>query len=301
MDDYVHEEGGEDNTIWEDDLGSGGWEPIDFASNPVKVSFNKVDEMLLKTLREEAKVIADRVRQILGVPNGRKMRSVPLQRLFNLWFSPDLVHTILLRVNKSFIVEDQVSAAELYAFMQVEMYLSAYNTFPSKFFSNSMRYPEARECLPETRYKAILAAMQKSQNQLSPGVRDGHWIHPYKLDDDVVKISASTKEIGRTIAFVPNITLCCTDDHHEQGRNRAEVEALGFAWINNPKKRVGSVQHTMVSVATDLIVGRDLERLGGSTNASTLRLIVSLGGRDRGDLNVPLNLTNRIDVDRGYR
>ena len=134
MDDYVHEEGGEDNTIWEDDLGSGGWEPIDFASNPVKVSFNKVDEMLLKTLREEAKVIADRVRQILGVPNGRKMRSVPLQRLFNLWFSPDLVHTILLRVNKSFIVEDQVSAAELYAFMQVEMYLSAYNTFPSKFF-----------------------------------------------------------------------------------------------------------------------------------------------------------------------
>ena len=143
--------------------------------------------------------------------------------------------------------------------------------------------------------------MQKSQNQLSPGVRDGHWIHPYKLDDDVVKISASTKEIGRTIAFVPNITLCCTDDHHEQGRNRAEVEALGFAWINNPKKRVGSVQHTMVSVATGLIVGRDLERLGGSTNASTLRLIVSLGGRDRGDLNVPLNLTNRIDVDRGYR
>ena len=70
MDDYVHEEGGEDNTIWEDDLGSGGWEPIDFASNPVKVSFNKVDEMLLKTLREEAKVIADRVRQILSVPNG---------------------------------------------------------------------------------------------------------------------------------------------------------------------------------------------------------------------------------------
>jgi hypothetical protein len=238
------------------------------------------------------------------VPAETPPKSIPLKKIYRLWFDSDLFRVLLQRINKSFVESKRVSSSEFFAWMKVELVIAAYGTHPDNYFDPNYAelYPTASKGMQYTRYNEILNALKKSERDLAPDTGVPIWRGVQSLDMDIVNLEASMRETARNIAFVPNITIVCLDDHHEQLRNRQAVRDTGFAWINNPAKRVGSVLHSMASACTGIHFGGDSQRISdsGKADASTKRLLTSLAGRDLCAETHVLHYSNRVDVDRGY-
>ena len=82
-----HSDGSEDEvtTNWAEDLTHGAWERIGFDIQDVQVVCNNVDNISLETLKEEAKVIAARVKHALGLRTNASVASVPVEKIYSLF------------------------------------------------------------------------------------------------------------------------------------------------------------------------------------------------------------------------
>ena len=198
----------------------------------------------------------------------------------------------------------RVSSSEFFDWMKVELLIAVCGTYPATYFDPryAEMYPTASRGLQYSRYNEILNSLKASERSLTPETGVPIWRGVHSLDMDIVSLEASLRETARTLAFVPNVTIVCLDDHHEQLRNKESVLDTGAAWINNPVKRVGSVLHSMASASTGIHLGGDTQRKSdsGQADASTKRLLTSLAGRDLCAETHVLNYSNRVDVDRGY-
>ena len=75
----------EDTTNWAEDLTREAWERKGFDVQDVRVVYNNVDKMPLEMLKEEAKVIAVRVKQTLGLRTNVSVASVPEEKIYSLF------------------------------------------------------------------------------------------------------------------------------------------------------------------------------------------------------------------------
>jgi hypothetical protein len=145
---------------------SSGWVEVDNSLRRPKLYFNKVDEVMLATVRAELPVIVEQVKQALG-KKGRnyglsQLKSLPIEDFSRIWFNNDLLRNLMDRINRSLPDSESINKYELFQFVKTELYLCIYGVSPETYFDANMApvYPSARNGLaPSCGYLVMSASL----------------------------------------------------------------------------------------------------------------------------------------------
>ncbi|KAG1712845.1 hypothetical protein DVH05_000580 [Phytophthora capsici] len=228
-----------DDVCWSDtdsddeDATTGAWRYIDCSH--VQVLLDDVETLLLEKARVEEDQVVKRLLQRMFGTTQHNTTSISISRILFTWLDTTVLSKPQQFVNARLDEAVAVTVDELFAFIEVELWLSFYHVTPSFFFDNANRqqYPAATSCMTFDRYRSILAALNTACRPETDGLNQ--WTAPFSPDRDTTYAAELIRRLCADIGFVPGTTIASLDDDLIRLRS-ASVDDVGLAHIRNPKK-----------------------------------------------------------------
>ena len=281
-----YESNNDDDDSDQSEYGNGGWRfittPVDA---PISFQLDSVDKLLLKTLKEETRVISGRILSMIDPSKNL------LNKIVNLFLSP-LISAWTDTANASNTKDvPPLKANAIHHFIRTLAYLSFYKQTPSYFFGNENAFPPVSR-LNGSLFSRVIQGFSKPGEDEVRSV----WGRPYQTCPNISRCERMCNELNSKLAFVPNVSILSQDDDQYRLSSKT-CEDIGLVRVNNPKKAFGPVATGSVSITSGITLSIHVARRGESALDVTKIVMMNL---TNAQLPEQVSGSNIIAMDWGY-
>ncbi|KAJ3098461.1 hypothetical protein HDU96_011093 [Phlyctochytrium bullatum] len=291
-------------------VGSTQWsEVVVDDETKIKLVFNHCEDFLVKHFAAERKAVLDRLQADALFHISKEEASdvddwqakVTPADLVRYWVAISGIPLAILRLKRT--VSPALEDIDVEAFVTTELLMAFYKCSPADLLNTDSTFKNAynTSMLPSTfklgRYKDVVRVLC---GNISTPLADGSgnmWTSPMKRDDHLNLLMREMSKGLSTVAMVKKHTIASLDDDHLRLRSQRVVFS-SFQQLNNVKKGLGPVHHSLVSVATGLYISGYIS-CRGDTNEVAVQKVLARAAAGV-DLSAQ-SFDNIFALDRGYQ